>query len=233
MTLPFSKFPKAPFQQILDLILEAPMILTRANQLKTMPLEEQLPFAIELLQDCLCVEDGIRKLYLHLEMTGGGPAYWPTTSNQLGDIGDLLPTTYAFPNLRTGMTMILSWAALTVFWSGLCHLYQHVGFLTPLTPTVDGKLTGQFTANGVTQQFSLPVPSRFVEFPTMAQNVCRSVEFCMQDELGMTILACPLTMIIAGLASWPGFEREIALAKSMLACIQRKGMNIVQYICKP
>jgi hypothetical protein len=228
-TIPFSKFPKGAFQQVLDLLLEAPRILARTDQLITLTLEEQLPFALDLLQDCLSVEQKITKTLSQIEAMANGPAFWPIPCSEPESSSEFSKTSYAFPNIRLGVTMVVAWATLTVFWSGLCQLYQLIGFLAPLSPTLDGMLVGQYTVNGVTRPISIPSSERFRQFPMMAQNVCKSVNFCMQDELGLTIMALPLTMVLHGLINWPGFETEIALTKKMLAGFQKKGMNIVQY----
>jgi hypothetical protein len=228
-TIPFSKFPKVPFQQMLDLLLEVPMILTRTDQLRALSVEEQLPVAIALLQDCLAIELKVRKVISQLETANEGPIYWSIPSDDKENETHASTSSYIFSSVRAGITMVLSWATLTVFWSGICHLYKRIGCLTTLTPLTDGTLLGQYTVDGQAQQFSLQSPDCFQQFPMMAKYVCRSVEFCIQDEMGMTIMACPLTMVLHGLITWPGLDSEIVLTKKMLARIQQKGMNIVQY----
>jgi hypothetical protein len=90
-----------------------------------------------------------------------------------------------------------------------------------------GKLTGHL---GVTGMFELPALSRFSAFPEMVRNVCQSVEFCLQEELGLSTMVCPLVMIIDSLRSWPGFDLEIVWAQNALGSIQNKGVKSVKYL---
>jgi len=66
----------------------------------------------------------------------------------------------------------------------------------------------------------------------MARNVYHSVDYCLQYELGVPVIACPLAIVIEGLDGWPGLEKEYAQAKNMLAGTKRKGMNIIEHFCK-
>jgi hypothetical protein len=224
--LPFTKLPKSPLQRVLDLLLEAPVIQTRVDKLPTLPLSEHVPVVISILEDCVVVDEGMQDLYLNLESSESSPIYWLNTSIQPGDNDELFPDSYAFPNYRTGTTMMLSWSTLTILWSGMCHLYRYISFLTP---TASGKLTGSYTKDGQTHDFEIPTSARYEEFPTMARNVCKSVEFCMQDELGLATLACPLMMVVEALGSWPGCEGEIGWARERLGKVKGKGMKIAEF----
>jgi hypothetical protein len=227
--IPFSKFPKTPLQQVLDLVLDASALARRADQLLKLPPEEQISLAVKLIEEGISLDGAMQEFYLGLEEYFGGLVYWINDSNSeaLDDYGAV---SYVFPNYHTGTTMMLFWATTTVMWSGICQLYCLLGSLTTLVPTVDGKLTGQFCDDGDKQEFILQHFSRFSDFRTMACNVCRSVEFCMQEELGMSSMSCPLSMIIKGLECWPGFESEISWAKSKLERIYRNGMRIVKFV---
>lgn len=192
-------------------------------------MEDQLPFAVGLLQDCLHIDEEMQMIILESEIIAGGLTHWPAASSSLGMLNDIFSESYTFPNIGTAVTMMISWAALTVFWSGLCQLYYLVGCLTILAPTEDGRFSGHYTIDGVEHYISLPLPGRFADFPTMARNVCRSVEFCLSNEVGMTILTPPLTMVIEGLGSWPGQENEVARARGLLEWIKGSGVSIVPH----
>jgi hypothetical protein len=228
-TLPFTKLPKTPLQRVIDLLLEAPVIQTRVDKLPALQPSEHVPVLISIIEHCLAVDEGMQDLYLDLESSVGSPIYWPNTSIQPGDVDALFPDSFVFPDYRTGTTMMLSWATLTILWSGICHLYRYVALLTPLTPTASGKLTGSYVKDGQTHKFEIPTSARYEEFPTMARNVCKSVEFCMQDELGLVTLACPLMMVVEALGSWPGFEGEIWWAKERLRSVKGRGMKIAEF----
>ena len=203
------------------------------DQLQTLPLVTRTQLSITLARDCLKVEGDLQAIYRGLDAEPGGPAYWPSTFDRLRESADLVPMSYMFPELTTAMTVVLSWAAFTVFWSTLSRLYRDIAIQTRLKAGIDGSLTGQFTTtDGLVEDFSLPSPTRFVGFPKMARNVYQSVDYCLHFERGVTIIACPLAMILEGLAGWPGLEKEYAQARDMLAGTKRKGMNIMEHFCE-
>jgi hypothetical protein len=239
---PFAKFPKAPLQRVLDLLLEGPLILSKVDHLNSLPKEKHLPFVVGLIQDCNSLDEKMQTLLLDLERCQGGPLYWAVPSKQPNvtelldervDNDNLFSVLYEFPSPQIGATMMISWATLTILWSGACHLYDHLGQVTTTTPSPDGKLTGSFVRNGCSHTFAVPSPTDFKGFPEMARNVCQSVEFCIQDRLGMPAMVGPLNMILDAWSSWPGFEREIAWTNQILALIQTKGMKMVKYIRDP
>jgi hypothetical protein len=237
-TIPFSKVPKRPFQKVLDILLEGPKILQGVGHLPVLPPEKRVPLAVSLIHQCLYGDRLMQEFLLDFSASEGGPLYWSVPSKKAlpgllettpSDI-DLFPVSYEFPNARIGSTMILSWAALTLIWSGICQLYGEIARHSTMTPNLDGSLIATCTANEQTQTFQIPSPARFKEFPEMARNVCRSVEFVAQDELSIPSLVAPLNMVAETLRTWPGFDKEIAWTKDMLKYIEGRGMRIVKYI---
>lgn len=224
------------------MLLEGPLILRRVDHLHTLTREKHLPFAVDLIQDCISLDDEMQRLLLDLERSEGGPLYWVVPSKQPNvtevldgriDNDDLFSVSYEFHNPQMGITLMISWATLTILWSGVCHLYEYLDQITTITPILNGRLTGSFVTNGRTHMFAVPPPTRFKDFPEMARNVCQSVEFCMQDSLGVSAMVGPLNMIIDAWSSWPGFEREIAWTKKILILIQNQGVKMVKYIRDP
>lgn len=212
----------------MDHLLEAPNILARAESIVRLPPSELAGSAVELLQDCIKVESGLQELSKYFEAAGACSSRITSFCSSPKEMVKSF-TAERVPKARTDTATILTWAGLTVFWSGISRLYGLVGYLTALTPTVTGALTGQYVEKGVTKQFYLPDPRGFMDFATMARKVYGSVKLCMEDELSILMLSCPLHMIIEGLSTWPGYEYDIAQAKDVLTCIQKKGMKIVLY----
>jgi hypothetical protein len=224
---------------VLDLLLEAPLIIRKSDQVSRIDKERRVPFLVELLQDCITLDDKIQDLLLEFELSAGGLLYWAVPSKLAVvtevldapvDSDELSSLSYEFPTVQTGTTMMLCWAGLTILWSGVCHIYESISHLTTLSPTVDGKLEGQFNTDGYSQTFQIPLSTRFTGFPTLARNVCQSVEFCLRDEMSAPTMIAPLAMVVDGLSSWPGFDKEVAWARSQLLDIQNRGMNIVKYL---
>jgi hypothetical protein len=238
-TVPFSSRPKAPFQKVLDVFLEGPNIIEKGNSLANIPIEKRVPFIIDMIQDCISLDNKMQQFLLDFEASEGGLLYWavPTRPSNIAceldfpvDNDRLFTLSYEFSNVRIGATMMLSWAGLTILWSGLCQLYQTLGHFTTITPATDGKLEGSYTLNGQSHTFRIPSPERFTEFPTMARNVCQSVEFSLGDDMNLPIMIGPLNMVIDAWISWPAkFDREIAWAKNMLLYIHNRGSKISKY----
>jgi hypothetical protein len=224
---------------LIDLLLEGSVVIRKENQLSKMEREKRIPFLIDMLQDCIVLDTKMEEFLHEFELFEGGLLYWAVPSKSLGvtetkeipfDDEELFYLSYEFPTVRIGTTMMLSWASMTILWSGLCHIYEGLDQLTTLSPTADGKLEGQYTIDGQSRTFQLPPSTRFKDFPTLARNVCQSAEFCLRDEIGIPSMIAPLTMVIDALRSWPGLEKEIAWARSMLLEIRNRGMEIVKYL---
>jgi hypothetical protein len=239
-SVPFSVFPKAPLQKVLDLLLEAPMILKKVDRFPSLSREMQIPFLLDLLQDCVSIDRKMQLFILEFEASRGGLLYWPMPPKEpividasdfpVSDDG-VFPVSYEFSDSRIGITMMLYWGALTILYSGACHLYNTLAQLTTITPVMNGEVTCYFLTNEQNQTVEIPWSTRFRDFRTTANNVCQSVEFCLQDELSNPSMVAPLNMVIDALSSWPGFEKEIAWIRNTLVLISNKGMKMVKHVC--
>jgi hypothetical protein len=224
-TLPFSVEPKTPYDRLLDLLLEAPSLLTKADRLAHLPPHQLLQSAVDLIKNCSRVNWDLEKFYGELEDVPNGPLYWAVSSSLGREQGDatLFPFSYRFLDNQIASVLILYWATLTVLWSGMCHLYETIGRLTTLKPTNEGQLAGTFIVMSASEEpeyFQIPQLGRCRDFMGMALNVCQSVEFCMAEEIQARAVVAPLNMIIDALESWSGYEGEIDWAKAMLARVQ-------------
>lgn len=224
---------------MLDLLLEGSMLLKKVKQLVHMDREELISFLVEMLQDCIDLDDKMTEFILEFEVLEGGPVYWAVPSKP-PDVVEMLDAqvlneglnspSFQFPTVRIGTTMMLYWASQTILWSGTCHLYDTLDYLATPSPNMNGMLEGHYTTGGRSQAFQIPLSTRFREFPALARNVCQSVEFCMRDEMSIPSMIAPLNMILGPLNSWTGFDKEVAWAQSLLLEVQKRGMKIIEYL---
>jgi hypothetical protein len=223
----------------MDLLLEGSMILKKVDQLPKIGREKLVPFLVDMLQDCITLDDKMRQFLLEFELFEDGPLHWavPSKTPVVAEVLDspvyndeFNSLSFEFPTVRIGTTMMLYWASLVILWSGACRIYETLDNLATLTPITDGKLEGHFTTDKHTQTFQIPLSTRFKPFPTLARNICQSVEFCLRDEMGIPNMIAPLNMIISPLKSWPGLDKEIAWAQSLLLHVQNRGMKIIRYL---
>lgn len=236
--MPFSAKPKSPFDRLIDILLEAPRLLRKADQLANVPPQLMLQEAVDLLKGCWEADRDLTLFYDQLKDFAKGPLYWPLFANtsdtkSMTQSNGLFPVSFQFIDIRIGTTLALYWATLTILWSGMCHLYELIGNLTLLNPTVNGQLAGTIMASPKhddSGEFTLPTPGHCKDFRTVAHNVCQSVEFCMNDEAGVGAMVAPLNMVIDALVSWPGYDREVLWAKEALERIQKRGMRSIQYL---
>jgi hypothetical protein len=229
--LPFSVAGKGTFDQLLDLLLEVPVILQNLTKMLSLPPESQLRPVVNLLNSCILLDEEIQLFSHMIESLSRNPLYWevPSTSGS-----ELFPICYSFTDAQAATTMGLYWGILAMGWSGMCHLYRHVTELTTLKPTSDGFLTGKFSSeDGSTENFLLPIPTRCKDFAVAARNVCKSVEYCFQIDNALPGMTAPLHMVLDVLSGWPGFEKEIEWINDNLAAMKERGMKIMQYLHRP
>jgi hypothetical protein len=229
--LPFSISGKGTFDHLLDLLLEVPVILHDLTKMLSLPPKDQLRPAVDLLNSCIIL-DGELQLFSHMvESLSRNPLYWEVPS---ASGSELYPICYSFTDSQAATTMGLYWGTMAMGWSGMCHLYRHVTDLTTLKPTSDGFLTGRFSSeDGSAENFLLPIPTRCKDFATVARNVCKSVEYCFQNENALPGMVAPLHMVLDVLNGWPGFEQEVKWIIDTLATMKKRGMKIMQYLHGP
>jgi hypothetical protein len=102
--------PKTPFDQLLDLMLEAPALMSRAETLVRMDcLNQKLQECLDLVNVCLRVNQDLEKLYSDLETSVDGPLSWPATEKTAkseSEIDNPVPIEFHFIDIRIGTTLI-------------------------------------------------------------------------------------------------------------------------------
>jgi hypothetical protein len=217
--VPFSSAGKAPFDSLVDLILEVPAILAWAESLLGIPdHEERVSSASTLLHRSWVLDVKFTAFYKDLEATSSESLYWTTPNNESGQTrakdADLFPEKFVFQDMKITETIMLYWGIRAILLSLICRLHRHL------------------TEYGVPST-TLPLVASALEFPTMARNVCQSVAFCLEDKTTrrgpMTAIA-PLRMVLDTLGTWPGFEREVEWIRGALVRVQTHGMHIAQFL---
>jgi hypothetical protein len=226
---------------MLDLLLDGSKILRKADELPNLDRKKRGPFLVDMLQDCITLDDKMKEFILEHELLQGGPLYWPVPSKR-PDAAEVIDApvsndefnsiSFEFPTVRIGTTMMLYWASLLILWSATSHIYEALEHLATLSPIADGKLEGHFNNDEYGQTFQIPLPTRFRAFPPLARNICQSVGFCLRDETALLNVIAPLNMIIAPLKSWPGLDKEIAWVQNLLVNVQNRGMKIIEHLPK-
>jgi hypothetical protein len=233
MTIPFSETPKTPFHQMLDILLLSPELMDRAEQLgrEQVP-ERKLRLCLEMVDTCWKLDERMEAFYSTLEYTISGQLYWHSESSY-GPL-DQYPfsTKLEFIDSGVGVTITLWWAALVLLWSGMCELYELIDTIMAQGQVMKGRLRPADTwpdFDAIACRIQLRPLGHRSQFITPAQNVCRAVEFLMNDDISLAVLLAPLSMIAQVLPAWPGFESEVQWARVALGKIRQRGVELARY----
>ena len=78
----------------------------------------------------------------------------------------------------------------------------------------------------------LPPLGHCLGFPSIARDICQSVEYSMQEcmgQLGPYSIAGPLAIAIENLKDRPGYGREVTWARAAIGKIIGRGLRILKY----
>jgi hypothetical protein len=211
--------PKAPFDRLVDLILETPAVLAWAESLLSIQdVEKRLSSATALLQRCWELDAKLCKFFEDLGASSPKSLYWtkPCDGSDRGppEHTELFPERFMFQDMKIAETLMLYWSLRAILLSLICRIHRHLT---------------EYGGSSAT----LPPVEQAYKFPKMARNVCQSVEFCLEDKTTfrgpMTAIA-PLRMAFDTLGTWPGFEREVEWIRTALLRVQTHGMHIAPFL---
>ena len=246
LSIPWATHPKCPLDQIFDFVSLAPEIFQHADTLTHLKPHDSLHEILKLIDRCWEIDAALERFYRSFESSTLGPLYWPklsreTSSADDAELGRVFPVAFEFLNLRMSNTLMFYWATLLMLWSGLFQLYQAIAALelncreincycvTCKEKTPD---SGKDTHTHKFNMSQLPPLGHRLDFPSMAWNICQSVEYCMQDSmlgLGPLAAAAPLVLVIDTLKNIPKYGREVAWAKAAVARVTERGLRILKY----
>lgn len=193
--------------------------------------ELKLERAIEIAKLCWQVDENLRCFFDEIEASTNGPLYWPafpTRSGKIRDLEDeseeLFPVEYHFSDLRTATTLVFYWSMQLILYSGMSQLYGLFDQLTGGLYMDWNNLIEPETNLCFAQKLGLPPLGNRTDILTPARNICQSVEFCVQDDLGISAVTGPLNIVINLLIPWPGYEGEIKWAKKALKRLRLHGV---------
>lgn len=221
LTLPWKHNPKTRFDELLDIVSEAPAIFRRADDFESLDPQQKLNAACAVIEDCWKVDGTLQKFLKELETASLGPLYWPEPSKKsaIQDAEEFtsFPAAYRFPDVQTGKTMVLYWAVLTMLWTGMTRLYYLVMAL---------RQAGVSTPDS----YELPPLEHRAEFITQVRNLLQSVEYMMQDKtlgLGPQSIVAPLSITVETIRDFPQYAREVTWAEEVLDEIRGRGLQIL------
>lgn len=240
--------PKSRIDEIFDLCSLAPGIFEEADKLGGLPSHESLHKMLKMVNRCWKIDADLERFFSKLEANTLGPLYWPELSKGIGSVeddefGKVFPVAFHFLNLRMSYTVMFYWGTALILWSGLCQLYQAIYQLDLNCREIDcfclscdGKMPGvEGNTDSHLHKFDLsklPSLGHRANFPSLARNICQSVEYCMQESMGQFgafSAAAPLAIALENLKTLPGCSREAAWAQAAMTKIVGRGLRILKY----
>lgn len=247
-TVPFSTHPKTPIDRLVDLLLEAPGILAKADRfdaLKSPVL--RLWSALDMFEYCYNLGIQMRSFYVELEAAHPGTTlYWEQSplNTQIRVVERnheeqmLLGSDFEFTNIQIASVLMLYWATTTMLHSGMCHIHE---FLTQVRNQLSDEQLAELTVfkqpeqNGYMDLSRLPPLGDQRNFVLDARKVFRSVEFCLRDclsaqhDFGLSAVTAPLQIVVDTLKDWPFYETEVRWGYRALLYVQQRGVRMVQF----
>lgn len=231
--VPFEEIPRSHYDSLVDLCLTAPNLMDQAEEIfRGESAIEMLERALDLTDAIWVLERELRDIYVDLEMTVEGPLFWPMPMAEWAkDPGytSLSETILSepplqFADLRSGRTLILYWAMLVCIWDGLNDIHKLVSNLA--FPVASEREDLALRAANLP-----PLNHRATGFAGMGRNVLRAVDFCMQDDIQISLLMGPLHMVLTVIIQYPQYSREVLCAQKALERLAERGVGMVK--CLP
>lgn len=244
LSKPWSTHPKSRLDQVFDFCSLAPEIFQHADKIDGLSPHDALHKMIHLVDRCWKIDAALGQFYTELESNALGPLYWHKLARENNlpedvEAGKVFPVAFHFPNLYIATTMMYYWSTLLMLRAGLCGLYQAIASVGLNCREIDCgcvSCNDKVPANGFhIHRFKmsqlLPL-GQCLEFPSIAWNICQSVEYCMQEtmlSLGPTAVSAPLAIVIDTMKVLPGYDREVSWAKAAVARVTERGLRILKY----
>ena len=222
LKVPWKHNPKSRFDELLDILSEAPAIFRRADDFQTFDPEQRPSAACAVIKDCWWVDETLHTFYDEFSDAASGTLYWeePSKRSFVHDIEDifLCTTAYHFPDIDTARTLVLYWAALTMLWTGMTRLYHLVTALEQA-----GLSTPEIA--------KLPPLKQKANFIAPARNVLQSVEYMLEDRLlglGPLSIVAPVSIVVETIRDFPQYAHEVTWADEVLGEVKERGLKILE-----
>jgi hypothetical protein len=226
--------------RIADCLAAMPSILQRYDQLSSLPRQEVLDSTYGLVDECLTIDQTLQEIYEDLRLQVDGPLYWPVLSPSFKDSAHdqgLFPVIYHFPDLKTASLSMLYWGSKALLWATLSNLYDVIqlqghSITVPIVEVISEKADLSPNIDEISVERDSPALHDEQNYKIMARNVCRSLEYCLQEDMSLLgILAASVPVVLALWAIRQRHNDEAELACLMGATQKmRQGLRMWQYI---
>lgn len=191
VTAPWTHHPKIPFDRLLDILAQMPLLLQRFDQLLGLePTVTRRLMAQELLDNCLSVQDALERWHITLHQTvyHSQPPYW-ISSNQ-PDLQLHSTDAFFFQDQLTSITFLYYWAAQVLFYPCI-ELLSHTIF----SPVIDAYSQAQMYPDLPPHLNIDPEVYGSNKTRDIAANVCKGLDAALAASTQPDLLVFPVHVV--------------------------------------
>ncbi|CAK7214266.1 hypothetical protein SCUCBS95973_002080 [Sporothrix curviconia] len=229
-SLPYRVLHKNAYDELFDLLEMLPGLLAQVNAIKA---EKHLPAmltrTLTAIQQAWRIDKGFAAWYVRYDASVPGPLMVPRLS-QMPSVtdnpsqGKLYPVAFDFSHFIVGQAMTLYWSGLVILYAFLSNSYKQ---LRRLVPAVHAAVESDCTCgcgdgdddDDEEETRTMPICMRHFAldklpplghraYPrAMADQVCQSVEYFLQEDMGIfggSMIYPPLLIVHLSLPMWEG-----------------------------
>jgi hypothetical protein len=189
---PWKLVPKTPFDELIDLLFNFHINYQAYNNVcleKDQYIRQRT--LGKIVSDCLNVKTAMEGVYRRFTDSICDLLYWPelsTLESRLDDVqlGKVFPVSFQFPNFFVAQVVITYWVGMLSIHHLLAKVYNKLAegeFFMVSIGTTDNVLRPKPVGSS---PFVLQSCEHYHAWKAMARNICQSVEYFLQDKMGVT-----------------------------------------------
>jgi hypothetical protein len=188
---------KAPFDEVVDFILEAPKFMAQSDSINMLTSPQSiLAASLKTISATQDFNTRLMKWYAGFSASHPGGLYHARLSTREScsdnpELGKVFPVAYHFPSLPIAQTMLYFWMCQVIAHAHLCSQYAKLErlmkTLEPIAadiPCLCSGVTDAYRPGVCLRHFevrSLVPLGHFAEWPSsVAYNICQSIDYCLQ-----------------------------------------------------
>ncbi|KAK2812117.1 hypothetical protein FQN49_008399, partial [Arthroderma sp. PD_2] len=229
---PWALNPKSLMDRVHDCLALTPAIAQKTSLIPYLEPQKKVDLARRVALNYWEIERMLDDVYAEIQSTGPSPLYWPVTSTlQLppDPKREFFPVAYWFSDLMTAWMMMTFWATRVMIWTGLGDIYKIIEEIQPdlidnfPSPDSSDNATSVNSPYPTTASSALPQLDHRKDYLSLAHNVCRSAEYCVQEKTrmaGSVTVIPPLGLLMGSLAHRREYAREIVWIRALISLIR-------------
>ncbi|KAH8884133.1 hypothetical protein GQ53DRAFT_405389 [Thozetella sp. PMI_491] len=254
LDLPWASKPKDYHDQLIDIMLRLPKIMTQLAGSPPASPRDMLGPAVQRVRACWRVDGELTDWLERLTAATAGPLFWPEAHGDAAkspsvdpDTNELPPTPYNFPSFIFAQTLLLYWLSrlIVAFQLGLAYRQlQSIPVPASTPPRTDPECTcrenKKVTISSCLLHFRPtqlpPLGYRANWSETIARNIRRSVDYFFLDKLRVAGPSCLIPPLMVLQFHWEydysGEDRsgELKWVGKVLMRIHNRGSKIAEIV---